>query len=387
MTHVHHEESDDLVPETKVLAVASHVSYGFVGNTMATFVMQSLGCDVTAINTVNFSNHAGYRQLKGTRCTADEVRSLYQGICESYLDDFDVMLSGYAPGAAVVEAVGDIASDLRKKADAKGEPGSFFWALDPVMGDQGRLYVNEDVVPAYKKMLPYADLILPNQFEAEILSGIRITSLNDLAKAIAIIHKQYSIPHIIVTSVQLPTISISTDVNDNVKNNPASPDQLTIIGSTARSDMSPRLFKIQIPRLDCFFSGTGDMFAALTIARLREAVANDADKQLRQRKAWVPRDDVSAVDLPLAKATGKVLGSMHGVLERTMEARNQELEGYYEKGGDEDEFQGLSGEEKEAAVAKRKYLRETKAAEVRLVRNVRLLKRPDVVFKAQEWSG
>ena len=35
------------------------------------------------------------------------------------------------------------------------------------MGDNGKLYVNEDVVPAYKSLLPYADLILPNQFETE----------------------------------------------------------------------------------------------------------------------------------------------------------------------------------------------------------------------------
>jgi pyridoxine kinase len=35
------------------------------------------------------------------------------------------------------------------------------------MGDQGRLYVNENVVPAYKSILRDADLILPNQFEAE----------------------------------------------------------------------------------------------------------------------------------------------------------------------------------------------------------------------------
>lgn len=41
--------------------------------------------------------------------------------------------------------------------------------LDPVMGDQGRLYVNEDVVPAYKSILRDADLILPNQFEAEYI--------------------------------------------------------------------------------------------------------------------------------------------------------------------------------------------------------------------------
>lgn len=35
------------------------------------------------------------------------------------------------------------------------------------MGDLGRLYVSEDVVPAYKKAIRHADLILPNQFEAE----------------------------------------------------------------------------------------------------------------------------------------------------------------------------------------------------------------------------
>lgn len=39
--------------------------------------------------------------------------------------------------------------------------------LDPVMGDQGRLYVSEDIVPVYRNLLRDADLILPNQFEAE----------------------------------------------------------------------------------------------------------------------------------------------------------------------------------------------------------------------------
>lgn len=41
------------------------------------------------------------------------------------LTDFDVMLSGYAPSAAAVEAVGEIAMDLRRKHE--GSPGSFFW--------------------------------------------------------------------------------------------------------------------------------------------------------------------------------------------------------------------------------------------------------------------
>lgn len=128
-------------------------------------------------------NHTGYRQFKGTRTSAQEIRDLYQGLCQSDLTDFDVLLSGYTPSAAAVEAVGEIGLDLQRRAEKK--PGSFFWSeyyrllkkkkdvmltgavLDPVMGDQGRLYVNEDVVPAYKKIIRHADLILPNQFEAE----------------------------------------------------------------------------------------------------------------------------------------------------------------------------------------------------------------------------
>ena len=35
------------------------------------------------------------------------------------------------------------------------------------MGDDGKLYVAEDVVPKYKELMHIADAMLPNQFEAE----------------------------------------------------------------------------------------------------------------------------------------------------------------------------------------------------------------------------
>ncbi|KAJ5573397.1 uncharacterized protein N7459_007824 [Penicillium hispanicum] len=360
--------SGSLVPETRVLAVASQVVYGHVGNSMATFAMQSLGCEVASLNTVHFSNHTGYRQFKGTRATAQEITDLYQGLCQSNLTDFDVMLSGYAPSAAAVEAVGAIGIDLQKKAEKK--PGSFFWILDPVMGDQGRLYVNDDVVPAYKKMIRHADLILPNQFEAEVLSGIKITSLATLAEAITAIHRTYSVPHVIITSVQLFKLSQSGST-------PSPPDNyLTVIGSTTRSDGSPRLFRIDVPALDCFFSGTGDMFAALTVARLREAVFSSGEG-LSTTRSWVSSDDVAASNLPLAQATLKVLSSMHSVLERTMHARDAEL-----AAAATPQNGGLAPEEQQ----KQAHLRRTKAAEVRLVRNARFLRDPLVQFGVQEWG-
>jgi pyridoxine kinase len=97
--------------------------------------------------------------------SASEITDLFQGLKDSYLDDFDMLLSGYIPSAAAVEAVGSIARELKLKATMK--PGSFFWVLDPVMGDNGKLYVADDILPAYKSLVHDADLILPNQYEAE----------------------------------------------------------------------------------------------------------------------------------------------------------------------------------------------------------------------------
>ncbi|OGM45538.1 pyridoxine kinase [Aspergillus bombycis] len=366
--------ADSLVPETRVLAVASHVSrfcqMRYVGNKMATLVMQLLGCDVAALNTVHFSESLQpYRlqAIQGHQATAEQITELYEGLCQSHLTDFDVMLSGYAPSAAAVEAVGAIGMDLQRKAEKN--PGSFFWVLDPVMGDQGRLYVSNDVVPAYKRIIHHADLILPNQFEAETLSGIKITSLSTLAEAITAIHATYNVPHIIITSVDLSRFTQSPSSQTTPS------DSLTVIGSTTRADGSPRLFRIDVPALDCYFSGTGDMFAALIVARLREAVFA-ADPQLRTTKSWVSPDDVKATDLPLARATIQVLASMHNVLEKTMEARDAELRAADTRGDET-----LSEEER----LKREHLRKSKAAEVRLVRNVQYLREPTMVFQAQEW--
>ncbi|KAL8842683.1 MAG: hypothetical protein Q9170_000458 [Blastenia crenularia] len=305
-------------------------------------------------------NHLGYRHARGTKTSADEISELYAGLKENYLVDFDVMLSGYAPDAATVEAVGALGRDLKLKASTKA--GSFFWVLDPVMGDEGRIYVNEDVRPAYKTLLRDADLIVPNQFEVELLSDVKISSMSTLIDGISKLHKAYRIPHIVVTSVCF---------------NPTAP-KIAVVGSSSQMDGSPRLFIIEVPAIDCFFSGTGDMFAALMVVRLREAVS---ESSLSGTKSWRSPDDIDAQDLPLARATRKVLGSMHAILKKTKVARDLELEKMSSPRG---------AMEKDSE--KRLHLRKTKAAEVRLVRNLSDLVHPEVNFQAQaltetsEWN-
>ncbi|MCJ1440497.1 MAG: putative pyridoxal kinase [Stictis urceolatum] len=379
---------------------------------MASFCMQALGCDVSALNTVHFSNHTGYRQFKGTRSSAEEIREIYEGLKQSHLTDFDVMLSGYAPGAEAVNAVGSIARDLKFRRTLK--PGSFFWVLDPVMGDQGRLYVNEDVVPAYKALLSDADLILPNQFEAETLSSTSITSLSTLHTALQALHTTHRVPHVVITSVRLPSPtapSFSADSKPDssasapapgetaTQTNPTSPQNLpnsssittstsssaptlSVIGSSRTTTGQPRAFQVTVPDLDCFFSGTGDMFAGLLVARLRAAVHNSGPP-CANKASWMSPDHVPATELPLAKAVEEVLASMHEVLVRTKEECEREMgawmgsvEGRRMSGGERERpklEEAPEGNGDESA-KKEVWLRKTKAAEVRVVRNVGLLR-------------
>jgi pyridoxine kinase len=181
--------------------------------------------------------------------------------------------------------------------------------------------------------------------------------MDTLKEAITKLHEQYRVPHIMITSISLPT--------------PGAEPSLSVVGSTMTSTNTPRMFRVQIPNIDCFFSGTGDMFAALILVRLREAVF--ATEGLADKDAWVSEDDVDATDLPLAKATEKVLATMHAVLTNTKEKRDEEIAKYNAR------VQGRGEEDQ-----KRTRLVESKAAEVRLVRNLKSLKNPVVKFRAEK---
>lgn len=55
---------------------------------------------------------------------------------------------------------------------------------DPVLGDNGHMYVPETLIPIYQnEILPLCDICTPNQFEAELLTGQKINSYEDAWKA------------------------------------------------------------------------------------------------------------------------------------------------------------------------------------------------------------
>ena len=251
------------------------------------------------------------------------------------------------------------------------------------MGDNGRIYVDEDELPVYKNLLKDADLILPNQFEAELLSGVKITDLKSMHTAIETLHAQYKLPHILITSIRLPASQSATP--STLEQDLSGAATLSVVGSSCTAGHKPRIFSITVPALPIFFSGTGDMFAALMVSRLQQEAASAG---LLGVESWQSPDGVVAEELPLAKAAEKVLASMHVVLkdtaeryERQVELLRKEEEESSRQGGGGGGEDGRTEEERETA----RHLRLTKAAEVRVVRNAKALREPPVIegFKAK----
>lgn len=189
-----------------------------------------------------------------------------------------------------------------------------------------------------------------------MLSGVKIVDMDTLKQAIAALHEQYRVPHILITSVSLPS--------------PGVEPHLSVAGSTLTSTSAPRIFRVTVPAIDCHFNGTGDMFAALMVVRFREAVTQT--EGLVDKASWVSDDAVAAAELPLAKATEKVLASMHSVLLKTKQKKDAEVEKYYAKSGGNPEDD-----------PKQYKLVVAKASEVTLIRNLELLRDPPVHFKAE----
>ncbi|VEU22738.1 DEKNAAC103804 [Brettanomyces naardenensis] len=236
----------------KVLSIQSHVVHGYVGNKAATFPLQTLNWDVDVLNSVNFSNHTGYGSWKGHSCTGIEIEQLFEGL-EGINMHYDAILTGYTHGASALKSVGSKCIAMKKN-----QP-NIVWLLDPVMGDEGQLYVSKEVIPVYREILSHrlVDIITPNQFELELLLNIKITDLNSLRSAVKLLHLEFAVKYLVVSSLTLTAEALGLDSSHNGK-----------MYSCISSMDSDKLLFFEIDRYDSYFTGVGDLFSALLLDRL-----------------------------------------------------------------------------------------------------------------------
>jgi len=233
-----------------VLSIQSHVVFGYAGNTAAVFPLQRLGREVWAINTVEFSNHTGYGAWKGKVLGAELACELVCGLEErGVLGRAEAVLSGYLGDAAVAQAIKDAVKKVR------AENPNALYCCDPVMGDIGRgFYVKPDIPDIFKnELVPLADIICPNQFELEALTGLDTSSAEGALKAVNILHEKG------------PSVVLVTSFKEN-KDEPGSPE-LSMLASDKKN-----IYKITTPELPLGngVAGTGDMTSAVFLSRYLE---------------------------------------------------------------------------------------------------------------------
>jgi pyridoxine kinase len=184
---------------------------------------------------------------------AELVGDLLRGIEErGVVDAASMILSGYLGSPDIAAVVADFV------ARAKARNGALRYACDPVLGDRDRgLFVHADIPPLVRdRLCPLADIITPNHFELEWLTGASATTIDQVTGAARAFMK--SGPATIVTT--------SAELSDTPD---GQIESLAVEASQA--------WRVRTPRLPVSPNGTGDLFAALFVsARLRQADTPDA---------------------------------------------------------------------------------------------------------------
>ncbi|XP_076372712.1 pyridoxal kinase isoform X1 [Tachypleus tridentatus] len=269
----------------KVLSIQSHVVSGYVGNKSATFPLQILGFEVDSINSVQLSNHTGYRYWKGQILDAEELGEIFEGLKLNHLHHYTHLLTGYVGSVSFLGKVLEVVKDLKE------ENPDLMYVCDPVMGDNGKMYVPEDLLPVYRDQLtPLADIVTPNQFEAELLTGIKINTRSDAVQAMEVLHMR-GIPTVVISSTELGSDKV-----------------LIALGSSNKNGKKIQI-QLEIPQLPAVFTGTGDLFTALLLAWMTRT---QHDLKVACEKTVNSLQDVLKTTYAHAKVTGDMINKYPG---------------------------------------------------------------------------
>jgi pyridoxine kinase len=107
-------------------------------------------------------NFVGYPSWGGRSIEPAQLMDVFNGLLSNQLTDYSYVLTGYIGSSTLLEHIMTIIRSL------KGHDPSTIYVCDPVLGDEGRLYVAKELIPLIRHhLVPLADMMTPNQYELE----------------------------------------------------------------------------------------------------------------------------------------------------------------------------------------------------------------------------
>lgn len=165
--------------KTTVIVISSHVVRGSVGNRAVVFALETLGFPVWAVPTIVLPWHPGHGPAGRIVAPAEEFEQLMQDLLRApWLGEVGAIISGYFGDPAQVASVANFVKAVKEK-----HPDVTYFC-DPVIGDEGGLYVSEAIATGIRDtLLPLADIAAPNRFELAWLTGVPLEDNNALMEA------------------------------------------------------------------------------------------------------------------------------------------------------------------------------------------------------------
>lgn len=217
-----------------ILSFQSQVVGARVGNSVAAFAMERVGVRVLQIPTTLLGRRPDRGAPGGGPLPAETLGALFDGLAgDGLLREIDAVLTGYVGDGDQVAPILDAVE--RVKA---ANPHAVF-VCDPVLGDDGKLFVREAIADAViNGLAPRADWLAPNVFELGVMTGRTVEDLQSARDAA----RRFGKP-VLVSSIRTAT-------------------GMGVLHASPTGDWFS-----ETPRLPRAPKGTGDLLTGLFVAR------------------------------------------------------------------------------------------------------------------------
>ena len=149
----------------KIITIQDISCYGQCSITVALPILSAWGYETAILPSAILSTHTSGFKGFTVHDLSDEIPHIIDHWKKENIK-YDVLYSGYLGEVKHIDLVLQIKNELLNK--------SGIFILDPVMGDNGKLYpvFNNDYVQAIKRLIKEANIIMPNITEAALLTNL-----------------------------------------------------------------------------------------------------------------------------------------------------------------------------------------------------------------------
>ncbi len=232
--------------QKRIVSIQDISCFGKCSLTVALPIISAMGVEAAIVPTAILSTHTGgfenytFRDLS---TDIPEIKNHWQS-----LDlHFDAIYTGYLGSAEQLELVADFIDQFKKDDNIV--------LVDPVLGDNGRLYAgfSEDFAKKMGGLCKKADIIVPNITEAVFMLGEEYPKSYDEEYIKSLIKRlcDLGVENVILTGVSY------------------TPDTIGTVTYSAKED---EFYSYFTPRIDHMFHGTGDIFASVCAGALARKI-------------------------------------------------------------------------------------------------------------------